>query len=458
MTSIYDAHPLNTGTSTNIRIVSVLRTSAANPDATISCRMKVVSLKDGPTFRALSYVWGDEDVTKTILIDGQPFTVRENLWNFLKQYQSPKRRAYIWIDALCIDQSSDLEKNHQVAMMGQIYSTSLEVVAWLGVDFEKPLMTLSESEALSCFAEFDLIGTCDYWSRLWIVQEFLLGRSVKAWSGAARIDREILVGYAYTIFQERANNKEELNPTDSPILNIFRLGINRSQAYSHIIARDRRDWAFCSEAVFFLFQQAKCYDPRDRIYGLLGMIDEVEMKDYPIYPDYSKSRSVLFVELWVRWCRMRGTPRGRKLTTPRDYVDQLRIILELEKDDKNFLRASAMIADVERWVMCRRGEENGDKKGKREKLEESREIRKEWDRQIVKLQRRDANGRWIREKKGESKNKGDAEERVIKRKVCRRGAKTQNRDDHSMRWTRSRTRNNRGAHPAQGSLPSDHES
>ncbi len=40
----------------------------------------------------------------------------------------------VWIDAICINQNDVLEKNHQVAMMGEVYSGAAEVLVWLGED------------------------------------------------------------------------------------------------------------------------------------------------------------------------------------------------------------------------------------------------------------------------------------------------------------------------------------
>ena len=37
-----------------------------------------------------------------------------------------------WIDAVCIDQICTSERNHQVSVMGRIYSQAREGVAWLG--------------------------------------------------------------------------------------------------------------------------------------------------------------------------------------------------------------------------------------------------------------------------------------------------------------------------------------
>lgn len=38
----------------------------------------------------------------------------------------------IWVDAICIDQASKVEKNLQVAMMAEIYRKAKDVAVWLG--------------------------------------------------------------------------------------------------------------------------------------------------------------------------------------------------------------------------------------------------------------------------------------------------------------------------------------
>lgn len=40
---------------------------------------------------------------------------------------------YIWVDAICVNQSNEKEKNQRVRAMGKVYSNAVEVSAWLGL-------------------------------------------------------------------------------------------------------------------------------------------------------------------------------------------------------------------------------------------------------------------------------------------------------------------------------------
>jgi hypothetical protein len=64
------------------------------------------------------------------------------------------RTRRLWIDSICIDQTSMEEKNHQVALMGDIYKMAEKVDIWLGagdVDIDDTLKELSWPRWLSWF-------------------------------------------------------------------------------------------------------------------------------------------------------------------------------------------------------------------------------------------------------------------------------------------------------------------
>jgi hypothetical protein len=53
----------------------------------ISCILYSVDLITQPPFVALSYMWGTENAAQEILINGESFLVRKNLWDFLVRMQ-----------------------------------------------------------------------------------------------------------------------------------------------------------------------------------------------------------------------------------------------------------------------------------------------------------------------------------------------------------------------------------
>ncbi|KAF3035529.1 hypothetical protein E8E12_001283 [Didymella heteroderae] len=80
-------------------------------------------------FNALSYAWSEESPTYEVYIhDGvtkDAFRVRQNLYDFLCTVRKmTKLTEWIWIDQICIDQTQNDEKCHQVSQMGQLYSTA----------------------------------------------------------------------------------------------------------------------------------------------------------------------------------------------------------------------------------------------------------------------------------------------------------------------------------------------
>jgi hypothetical protein len=94
---------------------------------------------------ALSYTWGPPNPTQHIQVDGKFITIRQNLYDFLEHFRpgnalrgvaSIELTTYFWIDQICINQHSSTEKNHQVAMMADIYRSSSSVEVWLGLGTE----------------------------------------------------------------------------------------------------------------------------------------------------------------------------------------------------------------------------------------------------------------------------------------------------------------------------------
>jgi hypothetical protein len=120
----------------SIRLLKILSVTPR-----ITCTFKVAHLKDSPVFSCLSYVWGDATITEPVTVESKTLQITVNLAGAIRDVHrqwsagellAPGEEQWLWADALCINQKHDQEKNHQVPLMEQIYSSAHRVFAWLG--------------------------------------------------------------------------------------------------------------------------------------------------------------------------------------------------------------------------------------------------------------------------------------------------------------------------------------
>ncbi|KAF5514311.1 Heterokaryon incompatibility protein 6, OR allele [Colletotrichum fructicola] len=135
--------------------IRLIRVDSGLETAQITVTLEIASLKDEPSFAALSYVWGDPTITEEISVNGHTSRVTNNLAAALRhifkqqevitnaQQQQLGRTVQpisrLWADALCINQNDIEERNQQVAMMGELYFSASVVLSWLSsVDGDLP--------------------------------------------------------------------------------------------------------------------------------------------------------------------------------------------------------------------------------------------------------------------------------------------------------------------------------
>jgi hypothetical protein len=113
-------------------------------------------------YEALSYVWGSEEKPDAIIVNDKTLPITENLHRALLQLQPHDYHRVIWIDAICIDQENEHEKEHQIPLMAEIYAKACRVVVWLGEAkeagddaLEYLRLTAERSEKLSNAVEFE---------------------------------------------------------------------------------------------------------------------------------------------------------------------------------------------------------------------------------------------------------------------------------------------------------------
>jgi len=116
----------------NIDSVRVLYLQPSRFEDDIKVELTEVSVANPPLYEALSYVWGSPTANNPISCHGRDLLVTANCIAPMRQLRNKKKRRVLWIDAICIDQSSMNERSQQVELMGNVYSKARRVILWLG--------------------------------------------------------------------------------------------------------------------------------------------------------------------------------------------------------------------------------------------------------------------------------------------------------------------------------------
>jgi hypothetical protein len=126
--SIYDGRRLRK------HEIWLLRILPGEWNAAIKCQLQGVSLSKKPAYYTFSCTWGAAAPKHTILVDGLEFEVSSNLFEGLRRIRAHDfgDPFWIWVDAVCINQSNTTEKNLQVPLMGDIYANGTRNLIWLG--------------------------------------------------------------------------------------------------------------------------------------------------------------------------------------------------------------------------------------------------------------------------------------------------------------------------------------
>lgn len=117
-----------------IRLIRVH--AAANPAKDLVCDLDDADLDSGPEYEALSYAWEGQSRSLPILCSTGSYQgsllITPNCAAALRQLRHESEQYTIWIDSICIDQTSINERSSQVALMGAIYKAAKRIVIWLG--------------------------------------------------------------------------------------------------------------------------------------------------------------------------------------------------------------------------------------------------------------------------------------------------------------------------------------
>lgn len=245
-----------------------------------------------PRYIAISYAWGDQDPSKVVYLDGKSSSVRPNLWSCLYHlcgvHARHLLRRYVWVDAICINQQDNVERNEQVSAMSNTYEYAEVVSVWLGERIEEAhhrctpyndhILYAKTSKRISLQHnrawrdEFIRLANNKYWTRTWIIQELLLAKQIHIYWGECHIR-----------FQDFQKVLKAIDP-------------GRTHLASPIFEKKEgptRIGPWPLEDLLISYSQSECRDPRDRVFALLGLAYEKQSLHF--FPDYRLSTEEVIV-------------------------------------------------------------------------------------------------------------------------------------------------------------------
>lgn len=307
--------PLGDGEIRLIRIFPVRRTI-------IRCDIVHASLENPPPYVAISYAWGDPGETKKIEVAGSPVPVSVSLHGALQALRKRDVSVMVWVDALSINQQNKEERVQQVQFMRSIYSKADSVAIWLGpeeddstkaVNFmgriaksakhpEEVTRILSSRHTIKDLVAVVALFERSYWRRLWVVQEVFNARKILVYCGNTIATWEVyhiasdLFHRHRTDMVDLTNFKGSSHPSISPDqLSHDQVLIYQGPAsLPNLVSFDNKREDSLLE-VLCACRRKLSSDPRDKLYGLLGVLHPEIRKEFR--PDYDLSVKEVYSDI-----------------------------------------------------------------------------------------------------------------------------------------------------------------
>lgn len=315
-------------------------TASTNYEDPVHVDLETYALDNCPEYEAVSYTWGGEEGDST---NSRPVYVgpywdvlmqTRNCWEMLRFLRPRRGIRLVWTDAVCINQQNIPERSVQVANMGRIYSECSQVVVYLGPDIAPVLpagryprrhklqdvgsdgiqITLprglnngSADVDGNVPARFTLENLLQrrYFSRLWVVQELILGKrvvmrigDVDFWTDAGTPsttgsrNRGPNAFATQSQFSQGNLNSATNLTTMAPWFQHLSEGTLSTKDVTDLMA---------------LTRHAHCADPRDHLFGILGLLPLSEPDSDPLMTaDYSLSCQHVYIGLFAHMIIEKG--------------------------------------------------------------------------------------------------------------------------------------------------------
>jgi hypothetical protein len=301
----------------DIRLLEISRGRRGEP---IVCSLSVVDLDSAPSHLALSYTWGASEKTHTVTCDGKDLKITANLHAALERYRQPDENMVIWADAICIDQSDNQERSHQVQLMRSIYAGAPGTFVYLGepgaivAPVKQLWLSLKKAEErldrdqtlpLSELENYDLppagshswtalaeLFSLPWFFRVWVVQEFAVSREIFWCYGDGLFPPFVLLDICRTLVHHQllgALVAPQGEFAHRPGLEFLTRRFTRVQWLADLRESIKHKAPRHLEQVLCQTSRGTngATEPHDQIYALLGLASDTDGPD--IYPDYTQT-------------------------------------------------------------------------------------------------------------------------------------------------------------------------
>lgn len=238
-------------------------------------------------YEALSYVWGDPTLQRFITLNGTRYSVGKNVYECLAHLRRATTERKLWVDTLCINQADPRERSDQVLLMGDLYKKAEQVVVWLGLEVKgvqelfyqasdhheaDPNEAERSSHSRNLDAAQHLLGS-PWWSRVWTVQELILGSSTIVQCGKHSLPWESFC----QVIDWGASHMDRADREKTSYSQYLALKHERELYRQHVGRR------FPLLERMYKFRGKQASVPVDKIFGFYGLLDEPWAEIIPQY-------------------------------------------------------------------------------------------------------------------------------------------------------------------------------
>ena len=274
-----------------------------------------------------------------LIEDSQNAPAKSDLGKIGTDFREYNKGSHLyWIDAICINQEDSQERSTQVSLMGKIYGQAQCTIVWLGerdaytVSAVQVLLkivggkishdnTISFSDSTTTEPNFKGIDTLSdaeitalgmlmaktWISRTWILQEAILSPSVVTLWGGLFFPLDVLLRAGANLSSSRSSLRFSSRFSEIAAKSTREVGhgsawkrVLVAQSTLVLISSSRLDLRHNQKPSFTkvvaMCRDTVSTDPRDKIYGILGLAAEFELNgEANLIPDYSQTVAKVYM-------------------------------------------------------------------------------------------------------------------------------------------------------------------